>query len=80
MTTLEGIALTTPQIEGANFLNLLIVDDASYHCEHRVRILLSLEPLRRVARWVRRSGRGHSQSLPLYGATSRRPGAEAAPT
>jgi DNA-binding response OmpR family regulator len=27
MTTLEGIAPTAPQIEGANFLNLLIVDD-----------------------------------------------------
>jgi len=27
MTTLEGIAPTTPRIEGANFLNLLIVDD-----------------------------------------------------
>jgi len=27
MTTLEAITPTTPQIEGANFLNLLIVDD-----------------------------------------------------
>src|SRR6516164_8068190 len=41
------------------FLCLLIVG-AAYSCERRVKILLRLEPLRRVTRWVRRTGQGHT--------------------